>query len=78
MLQNEIPVASTKLAMEIAAGGDCITVWNNAPALPSLALATPLLALTNILVVNETEAHTLTGRVHTLVLYLCYTFELVV
>ena len=61
LLQNEIPLGSTLEALKIGKASGCISIWNNAPAVPDLEAALPLLYLTTILVVNEMEAATLSS-----------------
>ncbi len=58
LCQLESPIAATIEAFKLARAGDTTTVLNPAPALP---LGDDLLALTDVLVPNETEAASLLG-----------------
>jgi ribokinase len=60
LAQLEVPQAAVTAALEAARSTAAITVLNPAPA-PG-PLASPLLALADILIVNETEAEALTGQ----------------
>lgn len=60
--QLETPVATTKRAFEIARAAGVATLLNAAPAPEAIDAA--LLALTDFLVVNETEGKALSGHDH--------------
>ena len=60
LAQLETPVAATKRAFEIARSVGAITALNAAPA-PE-AIDAELLALTDVLIVNEGEGQTMTGQ----------------
>jgi ribokinase len=56
--QNEIPSDATLTALQIARSGDTLSIFNPAPALPSLI---DLAILADIVCPNETELSTLTS-----------------
>jgi len=62
LCQNEIPLATTQAALEIARKAGVTTVLNTAPAPSHASDLDPLLPFVDILCPNEPELQTLTGK----------------